>query len=204
MPTKEITLEAARFEDESLNVGDYVEDQIESVTFDRITTQTAKQVIVQKAREAERAMVVDQFRDQEGEIVTGVVKKVNRDNISLEIKSEGMAGNAEAVILREDMLPRENFRPGDRIRGVLYAVRPEARGAQLFVTRSKPEMLIELFRIEVPEIGEEVIEIKAAARDPGSRAKIAVKTNDKRIDPVGACVGMRGARVPGGLYRTGR
>ncbi len=111
MPTKEITLEAARFEDESLNVGDYVEDQIESVTFDRITTQTAKQVIVQKVREAERAMVVDQFRDREGEIVTGVVKKVNRDNISLEIKSEGMAGNAEAVILREDMLPRENFRP---------------------------------------------------------------------------------------------
>lgn len=195
MPTKEITLEAARFEDESLNVGDYVEDQIESVTFDRITTQTAKQVIVQKVREAERAMVVDQFRDQEGEIVTGVVKKVNRDNISLEIKSEGMTGNAEAVILREDMLPRENFRPGDRIRGVLYAVRPEARGVQLFVTRSRPEMLIELFRIEVPEIGEEVIEIKAAARDPGSRAKIAVKTNDKRIDPVGACVGMRGARV---------
>ena len=194
-PTKEITLEAARFEDESLNVGDYVEDQIEAVTFDRITTQTAKQVIVQKVREAERALVVDQFRDQEGEIITGVVKKVNRDNISLEIKSEGMPGNAEAVILREDMLPRENFRPGDRIRGVLYAVRPEARGAQLFVTRSKPEMLVELFRIEVPEIGEEVIEIKAAARDPGSRAKIAVKTNDKRIDPVGACVGMRGARV---------
>ena len=194
-PTKEITLEAARFEDESLNVGDYVEDQIESVTFDRITTQTAKQVIVQKVREAERALVVDQFRDQEGEIITGVVKKVIRDNISLEIKSEGLPGNAEAVILREDMLPRENFRPGDRIRGVLYAVRPEARGAQLFVTRSKPEMLVELFRIEVPEIGEEVIEIKAAARDPGSRAKIAVKTNDKRIDPVGACVGMRGARV---------
>jgi len=194
-PTKEITLEAARYEDESLNPGEFVEDQIESVTFDRITTQTAKQVIVQKVREAERALVVDQFRDQEGEIVTGVVKKVNRDNIALEVKSEGMAGNAEAVILREDMLPRENFRPGDRIRGVLYAVRPEARGAQLFVTRSKPEMLIELFRIEVPEIGEEVIEIKAAARDPGSRAKIAVKTNDKRIDPVGACVGMRGARV---------
>ena len=194
-PTREITLEAARFEDESMNVGDYVEDQIESVTFDRITTQTAKQVIVQKVREAERAMVVDQFREHEGEIITGVVKKVNRDNISLEIKSEGLPGNAEAVILREDMLPRENFRPGDRIRGVLYAVRPEARGAQLFVTRSKPEMLIELFRIEVPEIGEEVLEIKAAARDPGSRAKIAVKTNDKRIDPVGACVGMRGARV---------
>ncbi|RLM21725.1 transcription termination/antitermination protein NusA [Brenneria alni] len=189
-PTREITLDAAQFEDPSLNLGDYVEDQIESVTFDRITTQTAKQVIVQKVREAERAMVVDQFRQQEGEIVTGVVKKVSRDNISLDLGS-----NAEAVIGREDMLPRENFRPGDRIRGVLYAVRPEARGAQLFVSRSRPEMLIELFRIEVPEIGEEVIEIKAAARDPGSRAKIAVKTNDKRIDPVGACVGMRGARV---------
>ncbi|MEC5342801.1 transcription termination factor NusA [Brenneria populi] len=189
-PTREITLEAAQFEDPALGIGDYVEDQIESVTFDRITTQTAKQVIVQKVREAERAMVVDQFREQEGEIVTGVVKKVNRDNISLDL-----GNNAEAVIGREDMLPRENFRPGDRIRGVLYAVRPEARGAQLFVSRSRPEMLVELFRIEVPEIGEEVIEIKAAARDPGSRAKIAVKTNDKRIDPVGACVGMRGARV---------
>lgn len=196
MPTREITLEAARFDDESLNAGDFVEDQIESVTFDRITTQTAKQVIVQKVREAERAMVVDQFREQEGEIITGVVKKVNRDNISLEVRpNDGSSTNAEAVIIREDMLPRENFRPGDRIRGVLYAVRPEARGAQLFVSRSKPEMLIELFRIEVPEIAEEVLEVKAAARDPGSRAKIAVKTNDKRIDPVGACVGMRGARV---------
>ncbi|MCW2475276.1 MULTISPECIES: transcription termination factor NusA [unclassified Symbiopectobacterium] len=189
-PTREITLEAAQFEDPSIELGGYVEDQIESVTFDRITTQTAKQVIVQKVREAERAMVVDQFREQEGDIVTGVVKKVNRDNISLDL-----GNNAEAVIGREDMLPRENFRPGDRIRGVLYSVRPEARGAQLFVSRSRPEMLVELFRIEVPEIGEEVIEIKAAARDPGSRAKIAVKTNDKRIDPVGACVGMRGARV---------
>ena len=196
MPTREITLDAAQFEDETLGLGGFVEDQIESVTFDRITTQTAKQVIVQKVREAERAMVVDQFREQEGEIITGVVKKVNRDNISLEVRpNDGSNTNAEAVIIREDMLPRENFRPGDRIRGVLYAVRPEARGAQLFVTRSKPEMLVELFRIEVPEIGEEVIEIKAAARDPGSRAKIAVKTNDKRIDPVGACVGMRGARV---------
>lgn len=189
-PTREITLAAAQFEDENLNLGEFVEDEIESVVFDRITTQTAKQVIVQKVREAERAMVVEQFREQEGEIITAQVKKVNRDNILLDL-----GNNAEAVILREDMLPRENFRPGDRIRGVLYAVRPEARGAQLFVTRSKAEMLIELFRIEVPEIGEEVIEIKGAARDPGSRAKIAVKTNDKRIDPVGACVGMRGARV---------
>ncbi|MFB6421658.1 MAG: transcription termination factor NusA [Candidatus Malihini olakiniferum] len=189
-PTREITLEAAQFEDQSIKLGSYIEDQIESVTFDRITTQTAKQVIVQKVREAERAMVVNQFSEQEGTIVTGVIKKVSRDNISLDL-----GNNAEAVIGREDMLPRENFRPGDRVRGVLYSVRPEARGAQLFVSRSRPEMLIGLFRIEVPEIGEEVIEIKAAARDPGSRAKIAVKTNDKRIDPVGACVGMRGARV---------
>lgn len=189
-PTREITLEAAIFDDPKSKLGGYIEDEIKSVPFDRITTQTAKQVIVQKVREAERAMVVDQFRNHEGEIVTGVVKKVNRDSISLEL-----GRNAEAVINRSDMLPRENFRPGDRIRGVLYSVRPELRGVQLFVSRSRTEMLTELFRIEVPEIGEEIIEIKAASRDPGSRAKIAVKTNDKRIDPIGACVGMRGARV---------
>lgn len=189
-PTKEITLEAAQFDDPNIQLGDYVEDQIESVAFDRITMQTARQVISTKIREAERNKVVEQFRSQEGEIVTGTVKKVNRDNIVLDLGQQ-----AEAVILREDMLPRENFRPGDRVRGVLYKVSPESKGAQLFVTRAKPEMLIELFRIEVPEIGEELIEIKNAARDPGSRAKIAVKSNDKRIDPVGACVGMRGARV---------
>ncbi|MGC6324303.1 transcription termination factor NusA [Pasteurella multocida] len=189
-PTKEITLEAAQFDDPNVQLGDYVEDQIESVAFDRITMQAARQVISTKIREAERNKIVEQFRSQEGEIVTGTVKKVNRDNIVLDLGQQ-----AEAVILREDMLPRENFRPGDRVRGVLYKVSPESKGAQLFVTRAKPEMLIELFRIEVPEIGEELIEIKNAARDPGSRAKIAVKSNDKRIDPVGACVGMRGARV---------
>ncbi|AIN47554.1 transcription termination factor NusA [Candidatus Palibaumannia cicadellinicola] len=190
LPTREITLEAAKFDNSKAKIGGYIEDEIESVIFDRITTQTAKQVIVQKVREAERAMVVEQFRNHEGEILTGVVKKVNRDSINLDL-----GNNAEAFISREDMLPRENFRLGDRIRGVLYSIRPEARGPQLFVSRARPEMLVELFRIEVPEIGEEVIEIKAVARDPGSRAKIAVKTNDKRIDPVGACVGMRGARV---------
>ncbi len=189
-PFREITLEAAQYEEPELQLGDYVEDQIESVVFDRITTQTAKQVIVQKVREAERAMVVEQYQDQEGELITGVVKKMNRDNVILDL-----GANAEAVIFRDEMLPRENFRPGDRARGLLFSVRPEARGAQLFVSRTRSEMLIELFRIEVPEIGEELIEIKGAARDPGSRAKIAVKTNDKRIDPVGACVGMRGARV---------
>ncbi|WNJ96114.1 transcription termination factor NusA [Vibrio ruber] len=189
-PTKEISVEAAQFDDDSIELGDFIEDQIESVKFDRITTQTAKQVIVQKVREAERAQIVEQFIDNEGELVTGAVKKVNRDSIILDL-----GNNAEAVILREDQLPRENFRPGDRVRGLLYAVRPEARGFQLFITRSKPEMLAELFRVEVPEVGEELIELKGASRDPGSRAKIAVKTNDKRIDPVGACVGMRGARV---------
>ncbi|MCW5196680.1 transcription termination factor NusA [Buchnera aphidicola (Pemphigus obesinymphae)] len=189
-PTKEITLEAARLENNSIQLNDYIEDLIQSVTFDRITTQTAKQVIVQKVREAERAMVVEQFKEYKGDIITGIVKKINRDNIILDLEN-----NAEALIMKEDMLPRDNFRLGDRVRGLLYAIYPESRGAQLFMSRSKPEMLIELFRIEVPEIGEEIIEIKAAARDPGSRAKIAVKTNDKRIDPVGACVGMRGARV---------
>ncbi|MDV2858305.1 MULTISPECIES: transcription termination factor NusA [Oceanimonas] len=189
-PYREITLEAAQIDEPEIEVGDYVEDQIESVVFDRITTQTAKQVIVQKVREAERMQVVEQFQDQEGEIITGVVKKATRDNVILDL-----GNNAEAVIFREDLLPRESFRSGDRVRGLLYAVRPEARGAQLFVSRSSPDFLKELFRIEVPEIGEEIIEIMAAARDPGSRAKIAVKTNDRRIDPIGACVGMRGARV---------
>ena len=189
-PYGEITLEAAQIEQPDIQIGDYVEDQIDSVTFGRITTQTAKQVIVQKVREAERSQVVDQFKDKEGTIISGVVKKSNRDNVILDLGS-----NAEAVIFRDDMLPRETFRPGDRIRGLLYAVRPEARGSQLFVSRSSPDFLKELFRIEVPEIGEEMIEIMGAARDPGSRAKIAVKTNDRRIDPIGACIGMRGARV---------
>ncbi|WP_018692927.1 transcription termination factor NusA [Algicola sagamiensis] len=189
-PFREITISAAQYDDPELQLGDYVEEQIESITFDRITTQTAKQVIVQKVREAERAQVVEQFMDQVGELITGVVKKMNRDSVVLDL-----GNNAEAIMYRDDMLPRENFRPGDRVRGLLHAVKPEARGSQLFISRSHPQMLIELFKVEVPEIGEELIEVKGAARDPGSRAKIAVKTNDKRIDPVGACVGMRGARV---------
>jgi N utilization substance protein A len=189
-PFAEITLAAAQYDAPELIVGDYVEEQIESVKFDRVTTQTAKQVIVQKIREAERALIVDAYQDQLGEIVTGVVKKASRDSVIIDL-----GNNAEAIIYRDDMLPRETFRPGDRVRGLLYEIKPEARGAQLFVSRTKPEMLIELFRVEVPEIGEEMLEIKGAARDPGSRAKIAVKSNDKRIDPVGACVGMRGSRV---------
>ncbi|MEY8216318.1 MAG: transcription termination/antitermination protein NusA, partial [Colwellia sp.] len=176
-PYAEITLAAAQYDDAELNAGDYVEEQIESVKFDRVTTQTAKQVIVQKIREAERALVVEAYEDQIGELVTGVVKKSSRESVILDL-----GNNAEAIIYRDDMLPRETFRPGDRVRGLLYEIKPEARGAQLFVSRTKPEMLIELFRIEVPEIGEEMLEIKGAARDPGSRAKISVKSNDKRID----------------------
>lgn len=189
-PYAEISLAAAQYENPELNIGDFVEEQIESVKFDRVTTQTAKQVIVQKIREAERGLIVDAYQEQVGEIITGVVKKASRDSVILDL-----GNNAEAIVYRDDMLPRESFRPGDRVRGLLYEIKPEARGAQLFVSRTKPDMLIELFRVEVPEIGEEMLEIKGAARDPGSRAKISVKSNDKRIDPVGACVGMRGSRV---------
>ncbi len=189
-PVAEMSISAAQYDQPDLQLGDYVEEQIESIKFDRITTQMAKQVIVQKVREAERGQIADAYRGQIGELITGIVKKVNRDNVTLDL-----GNNAEAVLYREDMIQRETFRPGDRVRAYLYAVRPEVRGPQLFVSRTKPEMLVELFRIEVPEIGEEMLDIVAAARDPGSRAKIAVKSNDRRIDPVGACVGMRGARV---------
>jgi N utilization substance protein A len=189
-PYREITLSAAQYDDPNLKIGDFVEEQIPSIEFDRITTQMAKQVIVQKVREAERSQVVEAYLDQVGELVTGVVKKVNRDSIIVDL-----GNNAEAILPREEMLPRETYRPGDRLRALLFDVKPEARGAQLFLSRAKPEMLMELFRIEVPEIGEEMIELRGAARDPGSRAKIAVKSNDRRIDPVGACVGMRGSRV---------
>ncbi|TQV87821.1 transcription termination factor NusA [Aliikangiella coralliicola] len=189
-PLAEITLEAAQYDSPEAEVGGYVEEQIESIAFGRIAAQTAKQVIVQKVREAERAKVLEAFESRVGELVTGVVKKTNRDSIILDL-----GNNAEAIIPKEEMMPREAVRAGDRVRGLLYAIKPEVRGPQLFVSRANAAMLIELFRIEVPEIAEEVIELKGAARDPGSRAKIAVKTNDKRIDPVGACVGMRGSRV---------
>ncbi len=189
-PLSEITLEAAQIDQPEIQAGEYVEEEIESIAFGRIAAQTAKQVIVQKVREAERAKVIDAFESRVGELVTGVVKKANRDSIIIDL-----GGNAEAIIHREEMMPREAVRAGDRLRGFLYAVNPEVRGPQLFISRANSEMLIELFRIEVPEIAEETIDLMGAARDPGSRAKIAVKSNDKRIDPVGACVGMRGSRV---------
>ncbi len=170
--------------------GEYVEEPIESVDFGRIAAQTAKQVIVQKVREAERAQVVEQFQERIGELLSGMVKRVDRNGIYVDL-----GGNAEGIISREQMIPREPVRPNDRIKALLYEVRSEPRGPQLFLTRTSPEFLIELFKIEVPEVGQGLIEILGAARDPGLRAKIAVKSNDKRIDPVGACVGMRGSRV---------
>jgi len=189
-PCAEITFEAAQYDQPEIQVGEFIEDQIDSVKFDRITTQIAKQVIVQKVREAERAQVVESYMEQKGELITGVVKRMTRESILLDL-----GGNAEAVIFRDEMIPRENYRPGDRLRGLLFDIRPEARGAQLFMSRTQPEVMLELFRLEVPEIAEEMIDLMGAARDPGSRAKVAVKSNDQRIDPVGACVGMRGARV---------
>ncbi len=186
----ELTLEEALEIDTNLQPGDTHEEKVESVAFGRIAAQTAKQVIVQKVREAERAKVVEQYQDRKGELIAGTVKKVTRDNIIVDL-----GNNAEALLPRENLIPRESFRMGDRVRAVLEEVRSEGRGPQLILSRTSNAMLIELFSIEVPEIAEEVIEIRAAARDPGARAKIAVKTNDGRIDPVGACVGMRGARV---------
>ncbi|MGH1431621.1 MAG: transcription termination factor NusA [Neptuniibacter sp.] len=186
----ELTMEEAEEIDTALQPGDIHEEEVESVKFGRIAAQTAKQVIVQKVREAERAKVVEQYRDRQGELISGSVKKVTRDNIIVDL-----GNNAEALLPRDQLIQREAFRMGDRVRAVLLEVRSEGRGPQLIMSRSCNEMLIELFRIEVPEISEEVIDIRAASRDPGSRAKIAVKTNDGRIDPVGACVGMRGARV---------
>ncbi|MEX2489520.1 MAG: transcription termination factor NusA [Pseudomonadales bacterium] len=189
-PGCQIHLSEAQKQDPSLEVGSIIETPVESVEFGRIAAQTAKQVIVQKVREAERAQVIDAYRNRVGELVNGQVKKVTREAVIVDL-----GNNAEAVLPREEWIPRETFRIGDRLRALLQDVRPDSRGPQLVLTRTSPNMLIELFKIEVPEISDGVIEILAAARDPGSRAKIAVKTNDGRIDPVGACVGMRGSRV---------
>ncbi len=189
-PFRQIGLAAAKAHEDSLEIGLYLEEPIESIEFGRIAAQTAKQVIVQKVREAERAKVVKAFEGRIGELVTGIVKRSGRDSLILDL-----GNNAEAILPKEEMIPRESFRAGDRVRAFLKAVRTETRGPSLLVSRTEAEMLEELFRIEVPEIGETLIDIVGAARDPGSRAKIAVKANDRRIDPVGACVGMRGSRV---------
>ena len=171
-------------------LGTFVREKVENVEFGRIAAQAAKQVIVQKVREAERAQVVEKYRNVLGELVNGTVKKVTREFLIIDL-GEG----AEAILSRNELIPGEVFRIGDRLRAVLQEEERENRGPQLALSRRCPEMVGELFKLEVPEISEQVIEIKAIARDPGSRTKIAVKTNDNRIDPVGACVGMRGSRV---------
>jgi N utilization substance protein A len=173
-----------------IQVGEFIEEPIPSVDFGRIAAQTAKQVIVQKVREAERMRVVEAYQSKIGTLVMGVVKRVERGNVYMDL-----GGNAEAFIAKEEMVPREAVRPGDRLRGFLREVRSEIRGPQLYVSRTCPEFLVELFKIEVPEVGQGLIEIMGAARDPGLRAKISVRSHDARLDPVGACVGMRGSRV---------
>ncbi len=186
----QLTTEEAIEKDSKLVPGDIFEEQVENIGFGRIAAQTAKQVIVQKVREAERAQVIEEYQDRMGELISGTVKKVTRDNIIVDL-----GNNAEGLMSRDDLVGRETFRMSDRVRAILQGVSEETRGPQLLLSRACTPMLIELFKIEVPEISEEVIEIRGAARDPGSRAKIAVKTNDGRIDPIGACVGMRGSRV---------
>jgi N utilization substance protein A len=190
VPERELRMEDALDIDKKVQPGDFVEQPMESVVFGRIAAQQAKQVIVQKVREAERGQVVDAYKDRVGTLVSGVVKRVDRNGIYVDLGS-----NAEAFIPRSDMIPREQAKPQDRIKAFLKDVRTEPRGPQLFLTRTAPEFLIELFKLEVPEVGQGLIQILGAARDPGVRAKIAVRSNDPRIDPVGACVGMRGSRV---------
>ena len=190
IPDHELRLDDAVDIDPGAQVGCFVEEPMESVAFGRIAAQQAKQVIVQKVREAERAQVIDAYKDRIGQLVSGVVKRVDRNGIFVDL-----GGNAEGFVSRSDMIVREQVKPQDRIKAYLKEVRPEPRGPQLFLTRAAPEFLIELFKLEVPEVGQGLIQILGAARDPGIRAKIAVKSNDPRIDPVGACVGMRGSRV---------
>ncbi len=180
----------AEAKDPALKVGDVIEEKLENVEFGRISAMAAKQVIVQKVREAERAQVVEAYKNRVGELLTGLVKRLERGSIIVDL-----GGTTEGIIPREQAIPREPLRPGDRVRGYLYEVKSEIRGPQLFLSRTSPKLLTELFKLEVPEIAQGLIELKGAARDPGLRAKVAVKAKDKRIDPVGACVGMRGSRV---------
>jgi N utilization substance protein A len=176
--------------DPEIEVGGFIEEPTENAGFGRIAAQTAKQVIVQRVREAERAQVVEEYESRAGELINGIVKRVERGNVYLDL-----GGNAEAFISQRNMVPGESVRPGDRLRAFLYEVKPEPRGPQLFASRTIVEFLVALFELEVPEIGQDLLTIMGGARDPGRRAKIAVRSNDKRTDPIGACVGMRGSRV---------
>lgn len=188
-PDRQLRLSEARQRDPSSEVGGYVEEPLEPVEFGRIAAQAAKQVILQKVREAEREQIVKEYQERKDQMVTGVVKRMERGDAIVDL------GGAEALLPKSKMILREGLRPGDRIRAFLEDVQSVPRGPQLFLSRTAPHLLIELFKLEVPEAGEGLIEIHRAARDPGLRAKIAVSTNDPRIDPIGACVGMRGSRV---------
>ena len=188
-PDRQIALTEARESDPELNVEDLIEEPMDKVEFGRIAAQAAKQVIMQKVREAERHQVAERYKDKFGSLISGTVKRLDHGNAVIDL------GDAEAMLPKSGMIPREGLRPGDRIRALLKEIDLEARGPQLILTRLSPEFLIELFKLEVPEAGEGIIEILGAARDPGSRAKISVRSNDSNVDPVGACVGIRGSRV---------
>jgi N utilization substance protein A len=188
-PDREYTLEQARAIVPDIQLDEYVEEPLEPVEFGRIGAQTAKQVILQKIRDAEREQILNDFLARKEHLVTGTIKRIERGNAIVE------SGRIEAVLPRDQMIPKENLRVGDRVRAFLLKIDRSSRGPQLVLSRIVPEFLIKLFELEVPEIEEGLLEVKAAARDPGSRAKIAVKSNDARIDPIGTCVGMRGSRV---------
>jgi N utilization substance protein A len=188
-PASHISLEAARRRHPAAQIGDTIADPLPPLEYGRIAAQSAKQVIVQKVREAERDRQYDEYKDRIGDIVNGIVKRVEYGNVVVDL------GRGEAIVRRDEMLPREVFRNGDRIRAYIYDVRREQRGPQIFLSRTHPQFMSKLFAQEVPEIYDGIVEVKAVARDPGSRAKIAVVSRDSSVDPVGACVGMRGSRV---------
>ena len=185
----QMTLAEAQRRNPDAQLGDFIIDSLPPIDFGRIAAQTAKQVIVQRVREAERERQFKEYKDRTGEIVNGLVKRVEFGNVTVDL------GRAEAILRRDELLPRETFRPGDRVRAYIYDVRRETRGPQIFLSRTHPQFMAKLFAQEVPEVYDGIIEIRAVARDPGSRAKIGVLSNDSGIDPVGACVGMRGSRV---------
>ena len=185
----QLTLDQAQLEKTDAAIGEFLIDDLPPIDFGRIAAQTAKQVIVQRVRDAERERQYEEYKDRAGEIVNGLVKRVEYGNVTVDL------GRGEAILRRDESLPRENFRTGDRVRAYIYDVRREPRGPQIFLTRTRPEFMKSLFAQEVPEIYDGIIDIRSAARDPGSRAKIAVISKDTSIDPVGACVGMRGSRV---------
>ncbi len=187
--TREVPLSEAQEQDPEIEIGDYLEEMLEPIDFGRIGAQAAKQVILQKIRDAEREQILNDFLERKEQIINGTIKRMERGNAIIE------TGKVEAILPCDQMIPRENLRVGDRVKAYLQRVDRAARGPQLILSRTAPEFIVKLFEMEVPEVEDGLLEIKAAARDPGLRAKIAVKSNDQRIDPIGTCVGMRGMRV---------